>query len=95
MIQNIFNTWALHSDKQTDRIVHEIRHDGQTTRDTVNAKNSAIERKLNDVERKANEAKQQAEEAKATANAALPPLPPATNPNYIPEPSAPPYEPHN
>ena len=98
MIQNIFSTWSLHSEQQTERVVHEIRHDGQTTRETitttVNAKNSALERKLNDVERKANEAKEKAAEAKATAQAALPPLPPATNPNYIPEPSAPPYEPN-
>ena len=101
-IMNMFTTWGVHSEQQIERVVHEVRQEGRTTRDTVhtsvNAKTTAIERKIDAIERKANEAKKDATEAKGMANAALPPLPPATAPGYQPElpddlkPTAPPQE---
>ena len=112
MLQNImhmFTTWGVRSEQQTDRVVYEVRQEGRTTRDAVRAavtaKNIAVERKLTDIERAASQAhlaaqqaKHQAAVAQNTANAALPPLPPATSPTYQPPatdepiPSAPPLE---
>jgi hypothetical protein len=93
-ISNFLATWGIRSEQQTERVVYEVRHDGQRTREaiaTLNAKASAAEHK-------AEKAQQQATEAKCMAQAAMPPMPPAFNPSCppqggtMPEPSAPPYE---
>lgn len=88
-IMNMFTSWGIRSEQQTERIVYEVRQEGRATRDSVKTS-------VNAVDRKATEAKNQATQAKEMAHAALPPLPPATNPGYQPpapddgKPSAPP-----
>lgn len=95
-ITNMFTTWGVRSEQQTERIVYEVRQEGRATRDairaSINAKNVAVERKINEVERKAQQAqqtaqtaKQQAATAQNMADVALGPKPPATNPYYQPQ----------
>ncbi len=90
MLQNLtsmFTTWSIRSEQQTERVVQEVRQESHITREVVktsaNAKNIAIEQKINAIERKAAQAqqtaqsaKQQASTAQNMADAALGPTPP-------------------
>ncbi len=95
-------SWNTHNEQQTQKVIAEVRQEGQVTRETIHSAlsthNNAVQKKLNEVERKAQQAQKKADEAHKMADAALGPLPPATNP-YLnaqdpnqPAPSAPPLD---
>lgn len=103
---NLVTSWGYRNSQQYDNLASEIREERKTTRDvlrTMSTKETKMfEQKLEAVERKAQaaqvqakDAQQKAKVAQDTADAALSPLPPAYNPEYLASldpnnPSAPP-----